>query len=295
MIRFWRVFWFAEILGAGLIYVLHGEFDSIFSQSIVASQALVLFICALHHMKNVEGRDPGEFIRFSLLIWVAAWVVEFLALKTGFLGAYYHYKPSRLLSFGSRGVPIIVPTAWLIFSVLDSSISHFLFENFKVRQRAPWRPWFSLLVKSCLSGWVMLSLGFSVEWHFSQIARFWNWRPVGDAVSVPEGVPAGNFILWFSFGLLLPLFERITHTPKFEYKSPGFFRQASPSLGFGILLSAGLWLNLANNFFLGAVFCSVSLVLLASFLISFGQIRARRLRESLARGWKISRVSDGLP
>jgi uncharacterized membrane protein len=200
MSRFLRIFLSAEFLGAALFYVLYGRFDSFLSQAIVFCQAGILLICTWRYMKNVEGRDPAGSIRFFPLVWGTAWAFEYLALKTGFLGAFYQYNSLHFLSFGPGGVPLIVPTAWLIFGSLDGSITHFLFERFQAWRMAILNPSVEFLAKNLISGWVMLSLGFSVEWHFSHVARFWNWRPEGASGPALGGIPLGNFLLWFCFG-----------------------------------------------------------------------------------------------
>jgi uncharacterized membrane protein len=287
MSAFWRIFLSGEFIGAALFYVLYGRFDSFLSQAIVFFQAGILLIWTWRYMKNVEGRDPAGSIRFSLLVWGTGWAFEHLALKTGFLGAFYHYNSLHFLSFGPGGVPFLVPTAWLIFGFLGGSITHFLFERFRPRPKAALPPGLEFLAKSLISGWVMLSLGFSVEWHFSQIARFWNWRPEGSSDPVLGGIPLGNFILWFCFGLLIPQFERMTGAAKLRDKSPSPFLQALPTLGFGVLLLAGFCMNLAYGFFLGAIYSSASLIILGSSLVPLLQVLEQSLEVPPTRRWKI--------
>jgi hypothetical protein len=266
MSLFWRISLSVEFLGAALFYVFYGRFDSLLSQAIVSCQAGILLICTWRYMKNVEGRNPAGMIRFSLLVWGATWAFECLALKTGLLGAFYHYGSLQFLSFGPGGVPFIVPTAWLIFGYLDGSITRFLFERFQARRKAALPSALEFFAKSLISGWMMLSLGFSVEWHFSHIARFWNWRPEGSFDPALGGIPMGNFFLWFCFGLLIPPFERMTGAARWKYKSASFFLQALPTLGFGALLLAGFCMNLAYGFFLGAIFNAASVIVLGASL-----------------------------
>jgi hypothetical protein len=291
MSRFLRIFLSAEFLGAALFYVLYGRYDSFLSQAIVFFQAGILLIWTWRYMKNVESRDPAGSIRFFLLVWGTGWVFEHLALKTGFLGASYHYGSLHFLSFGPGGVPFLVPTAWLIFGYLDGSITHFLFERFRPRRKAALPPALEFLAKSLISGWVMLSLGFSVEWHFSHVARFWNWRSEGSSDPVLGGIPLGNFILWFCFGLLIPPFERITGVARWKYKSGSLFLQALPTLGFGVLLLAGFCMNLAYGFFLGAIYSSASLIILGSSLVPWRRVPEQSLEVPPTRRWKIYRAS----
>ena len=279
MSLFWRIFLSAEFIGAAFFYVLYGRYDSLLSQAIVSSQAGILLICTWRYMKNVEGRNPAGTIRFSLLVWGAAWALEYLALKTGLLGALYHYGSLRFLSFGPGEVPFIVPTAWLIFGYLDGSITHFLFKRFQAKRKAPFNKSMEFLAKSLISGWVMLSLGFSVEWHFSHIARFWNWRPGGPSDPALGGIPLGNFILWFCFGLVIPLLERLTGAARWKYKSGSFFLQALPTLGFGVLLLAGFSMNLAYGFILGTFFNAVSIIVLGASLAPLLQLPERSQEE----------------
>ena len=288
---FWRIFLSVEFLGAALFYVLYGRYDSLLSQAIVSCQAGILLICTWRYMKNVEGRNPAGTIRFSLLVWGAAWAFESVALKTGLLGALYHYGSLRFLSFGPGGVPFIVPTAWLIFGYLDGSITHFLFEHFRAKRRATVKLSREFLAKSLISGWVMLSLGFSVEWHFSHIARFWNWRPGGSSDPAVGGIPLGNFILWFCFGLLIPPLERMTGAARWKYKSGSFFLQALPMLGFGVLLLAGLCMNLAYGFILGTIFSAASIIVLGSSLVPLLQVPERSPEEPPTRRWIVYRAS----
>jgi len=291
MSLFWRISLSVEFLGAALFYVLYGRFDGFLSQAIVFCQAGILLICAWRYMKNVEGRNPARLIRFSLLVWGASWALEHLALKTGFLGAFYHYNSVHFLSFGPGGVPFIVPMAWLIFGYLGGSITHFLFERFQAKRKAPFNISMEFLAKSLISGWVMLSLGFSVEWHFSHIARFWNWRPEGSPDPALGGIPLGNFILWFCFGLLIPQFERMTGVTRWKYKSGSLFLQALPTLGFGVLLLAGFCMNLAYGFFLGTIFSAASIIILGSSLVPLLQVPERSPEEPPTRRRKIYRAS----
>jgi len=288
---FWRISLSVEFLGAALFYVLYGRFDGFLSQAIVFCQAGILLICAWRYMKNVEGRNPARLIRFSLLVWGAAWAFEYLALETGFLGAFYQYNALHFLSFGPGGVPLIVPMAWLIFGYLDGSITHFLFERFQAKRKAHFSISMEFLSKSLISGWVMLSLGISVEWHFSHIARFWNWRPEGSPDPVLGGIPLGNFILWFCFGLLIPQFERMTGAAKLRDKSPSPFLQALPTLGFGVLLLVGFCMNLAYGFFLGTIFSAASIIVLGAFLAPLLQVPERSPEELPPSRWKIPWVS----
>ena len=284
---FWRISLSVEFLGAALFYVLYGRFDSFLSQAIVFCQAGILLICAWRYMKNVEGRNPARLIRFSLLVWGAAWAFEYLALETGFLGAFYQYNTLHFLSFGPGGVPLIVPTAWLIFGYLDGSITHFLFERFQAKRKPLSSKSMEFLSKSLLSGWVMSCLGFSVEWHFSHIARFWNWRPDGSSDPALGGIPLGNFIMWFCFGLLIPPFERMTGVARGKYKSGSFFLQALPTLGFGVLLLAGFCMNLAYGFILGTILSAASIIVLGSSLVPLLQVSERSPEEPRTRRWKI--------
>jgi uncharacterized membrane protein len=286
MSRSWRILLSAEFMGAAIFYVGFGRYDRVLSQAIVFGQAGILFICTLRYMKHVEGRHPAKSVRFSFFLWGMAWAVESLGLKTGFLGASYCYNSAHILSFGLGGVPIIVPTAWLVFGFLSGSISHFLSDDSAAQRKALPSERAEFFARSLVSGWAMLSLGFCLEWHFSHIAGFWDWQPAGHADSFLGNVPAGNFLLWFGVGLLIPFIEKITHAPRLSYQSRSLFLQALPTLGFGVLLLAGVCLNVVYKFLLGAAYCSASLAALVFCLISRFQMHRRYLPAPLS-GWQI--------
>jgi uncharacterized membrane protein len=293
MSRSWRIVLSVEFTGAAIFYVFFGRYGSVLSQAIVLGQAGILFICTLRYMKHVEGRHPAKFVWFSLFLWGTAWAVESLGLRTGFLGAFYRYNSAHILSFGLGGVPIIVPTAWLVFGFLSGSIRHFLFDDSAAQRKALPSKRAGFFARSLVSGWAMLSVGFCLEWHFSHIAGFWDWQPAGHADSFLGNVPAGNFLLWFGVGLLIPFFEKITHAPRLSYKSRSLFLQALPTLGFGVLLLAGVCLNVVYQFLLGAAYCSASLAALAFRLISRFQIHRRYLPEPLSGWQKVPRIFRG--
>lgn len=252
---------------AALLYVLCGRFDDIFSQAIIGVCALLLLIPAFRYVRTVDGRSSRFLVRFSLLILGVSWVVEAFSLNTAILGSKYHYNSSHLASFGPAGVPIIVPLSWLLFGLLSASICSFLGEKSWLRFLRQKSRSGKLFIECLLNGTVFLAIDFAIEWHFSQVAGFWVWQNEKSAADLSV-IPAGNFLLWFSFGFFIPIAERLTGARKRKDKKRSLFLRALPALGLLLLQIAGIFLNLSAAYFPGFIFCALFFSFLAIGLLS---------------------------
>lgn len=250
-----------------LFYVVYGNFGGLLSQVLLGAWTIIIFACSLRYMKNIEGRRPRKLLFYSLLFWGLAYIVENITAKVGLLGGHYEYNSNHLISLGLSRVPLIIPTAWLIFSYLNGSVTHYIFE--RSGKKASFSPFQEFLLKSVLSGLVMVSIDFALEWHFSQLAAFWKWHLAEGSSSQLYGVPLGNFFLWFGMGFFIPLSEFITRAPKRTYNREAKVLKALPTIGFGFFLLASAITNLVFNFWGAFLLCLLSLGLLV-FILTLG-------------------------
>ena len=116
----------------------------------------------------------------------------------------------------------------------------------------------------------MLGIDLAVEWHFSGAAGFWAWRPATEGSPLIDGIPPGNFLLWFAVGCAVPVLERLAGAalgrgPRGDAK-PEFLLRVSPALGFALLLAAGAFLDLGAGAPIGALACGAGFLAVAARL-----------------------------
>jgi len=257
-----------SFIGMAVSYVLLGRFDQPESMTLLLCMSVFLFLFTFVYIRYMEDISPKKWVFFGVTVWIMGWLVEEVSQQTGLLGGYYHYDYAHPHAFSLGRVPLLVPTIWLLFSLLVGSITHYLTErrNFKLRIQSGSFPRWELLRNCLISGVLMLSIDFAIEWHFSSIAEFWKWRI--EAGPVLAGIPIGNYLLWFGIGFLVPILERATGVPERKYLRNDRFLRALPTLGLCILLGAGGAMNIFYEYMMGALLCGFSLFLLLGFVLT---------------------------
>ncbi len=257
------------ILAAGLAagafkFALHPDAASPAGAALFLGEILILLALALRYAALVEGRPGLRTAAFLALLTILVWAAEAVSMKTGFLGGGYSYG-AAVLDPGIGGVPLLVLLSWALFGLLSGSVTRVLAgEN-----RFP-----SLGLAALANGVVMLGIDLAVEWHFSGAAGFWAWgtnQAAGTGgATLLDGIPPGNFLLWFAVGCAVPVLERLTGAesrgPRGDSK-PGFSLRASPALGFALLLFAGIFLDLAAGAPIGALACGAGFLAVAARLV----------------------------
>jgi len=257
-----------SFIGMAVSYVLLGSFDQPESMALLLSMSVFLFLFTFVYIRYMEDISPKKWAVFGMAVWILGWLVEEVSQQTGLLGGYYHYDYSHSHAFSLGRVPLLVPTYWLLFSLLVGSITHYLTErrSFKLKTQPGSFPQWKLLRNCLISGVLMLSIDFAIEWHFSSIAEFWKWRiEAGPALA---GIPIGNYLLWFGAGFLVPILERATGVPERKYLRSDRFLRALPALGLCVLLGAGGAMNIFYEYLTGALLCGFSLFILMGVILT---------------------------
>ncbi|GEM_PF-1413874 len=267
----WGIGAFAVLfIGSAVSYVLLGRFDRPESTGLLLGMSGFLFIFTFVYIRFMEDVTPDKWIGFSMVIWFLGWLVENVSQRSGLLGGYYHYDYAKLHALSLGSVPLLVPTIWLLFSLLVGSISHYLNDRpeFMNKERQVRFLSWKYFERSLISGGLMLSIDFAIEWHFSSVAGFWKWRiETGPSL---DGIPIGNFILWFGVGFLIPTLEKGTGVPARNFLREDRFLRALPALGLCVLLGAGGIMNLFYGFLIGAGLCVFSLSMILGFVLKVG-------------------------
>jgi uncharacterized membrane protein len=266
-------------LGGSLFYILLGNFDSLLSQAVLAGLVLLLLPSMWRYMRRVAGREIPELAAQALAIWGLTWLLEKAMLGRIVLGWSYSYNGSHPLSWGPAGIPILIPTVWLVFGWIEDAVIS------GIKDRAPGGTGprhASRLGLDCLAGgWILVSIDTAFEWHFSKAAAFWKWEKTPEAFASVAGVPLWNFGLWFVVGAAVVLTGRLFRArsrDEARRAGPVWLRMA-PIAGLGFLLSAGIAMNLAYGAREGAFLCVLSLVALAcawAWTMRRGRHRDRR-------------------
>jgi hypothetical protein len=291
----WRAALAVSCFGGSLFYILFGNFDSLPSQAVLAGLVLLLVLSMWRYMRRVAGREIPGLAAQALAIWGLTWLLEKAMLGRIILGWSYSYKGSHPLSWGPAGVPILIPTVWLVFGWIEDAVISGLRDPLPARSvphRVP------RLVLECLAGgWILLSVDAAFEWHFSKAAAFWKWDKLPDAFASVAGVPVWNFGLWFVVGAAVVLTGRLfRHWSRKEARPAGpAWLRIAPIAGLGFLLSAGIAMNLAYGAPEGACLCVLSLVALASAWAWTTRRGRRRDRRSPGDGAVRSPVSPRVP
>jgi len=278
------------VLAMGFGYLALGKFDTAASQILMSGPAVLLFFSHLRYMKFVEGRSWRRLAPAAVLIWSATWLIE----AGGVWAGLYDYNRSFLVSLRLGPVPILIPTIWVLFCWLASSILHFLGfgqgtslrggsgspdktcpHRFAHEDCKAWGPGRrqpgpesgtrrfvgSLVLRGLGTGWVMLSIALAIEWHLSKFSGLWTWAS-GVSDYGLDGVPWYNFYLWFAVGFLAPFFDKLGRAPRIEYRTPVLWLKALPVIGFGLVLLVNSLLNAARGYLYGTLCCAVSFLIL---------------------------------
>jgi hypothetical protein len=256
----------AAVIILGLGYFAFGRFESKASQTFLLLPIAFLFTSHIRYMDRVEGRPFRRLLRFSLTLWSATWIIEAVGVWSGL----YDYEKTVLGALRLGPVPLLIPCIWVLFCWLAASIVHYLWGRGSGRGSA-----MPLPAESLATAWVLVSIAFAIEWHFSGLIGLWNW-------SAPRGgwmidrVPAINFLIWFVVGLISPVLQRFARAPRIEYRSPSGFLRCLPVLGFGLVLSFNTGLNVVRGFPAAGALCASSVLVLGTALAVRSRRRAER-------------------
>ena len=270
--RLWKAGLSVAVLAAALIYVFRVRPDDVPSQILLGAMSLVFVLAALRYMINVEGRRPLRMLPFSILFWLATWLVEAVLIRVGLPGGRYSYGTALLARIRIGTVPVIVPTLWTAFGWMASSIAGAIGRSPAAgRERtgkvkpssARYR---ELLRNGFRAGLVFVSVAFAVEWHFSRTAGFWTWKAVDPRFSV-DGVPIANFILWFAVGFLSVILGSIVQAPPIRDGDAAPFYRRLPVYGLCALLVAGAVMNFTQGIVVGGSGCILGLAFWGGFIV----------------------------
>jgi uncharacterized membrane protein len=269
----------AGLAAGALRFVLRPDAASPAGAALFVSEVLILFALGLRYAIRVESRRAFRTAAFLTCLVILVWAAETVSMKTGLLGGGYIYG-AALLRPGLGGVPLLVLLSWALFGLLSGSITRVLVgEAPRDRSGRPSRlPALGLAV--LVNGAVMLGIDLAVEWHFSGAAGFWTWRSAEGSPMLLNGIPPGNFILWFAVGCVVPLVERLTGAEGRESQGeskPEILLRTAPALGFALLLFAGVFLDLAAGAPIGALACGAGFLAVAARLVRLSR-PARRGR-----------------
>lgn len=247
----------AGLAAGALRFAVRPDAASPAGAALFLGEILILFALALRYARLVEGTPPLAIAGFLAGLLVLVGAAEAVSMKSGLLGGGYAYR-APILSPGIGGVPLLVLLAWALFGLLSGMTTRVL-----LSERPPRRPGESaqppaLGLAVFVNGAVMLGIDLAVEWHFSGAAGFWSWRPEKGSRALIDGVPAGNFLLWFLVGCAVPLLEKAAGLGPRGRKgaeAAGFALRAAPAFGYALLLAAGIPLDLAAAAPLGALAC----------------------------------------
>jgi len=242
----------AAVIVLGLGYLAFGRFESRASQSFLLIPIVVLFTSHIRYMDRVEGRSFRRLLGYSLALWSATWIIEAVGVWSGL----YDYEKTVLGALRLGPVPLLIPCIWVLFCWLAASIVHYLWGRGAAKQAD-----LPLPLESLATAWVLVSIAFAIEWHFSGLIGLWNWSEARGGWSI-DGVPAVNFLIWFVVGLISPVFQRIGRAPRLEYRTPNGFLRCLPVFGFGLVLVFNAGLNFVRGFPLAAALCTASVLVL---------------------------------
>ncbi len=252
----------AAVIVLGLGYFAFGRFGSKASQTFLLVPIVFLFISHIRYMDRVEGRTFGRILLFSLALWTSTWIIEAVGVWSGL----YRYAKAFLGAVHLGPVPLLIPSVWVLFCWLASSIVHFLWGRGAGRPNE-----LPLPAESLATAWVLVSIAFAIEWHFSGLIGLWDWNETRGGWLI-DGVPAVNFLIWAVVGIASPLLQRIGRAPRIAYRTENVFLQSLPVLGFGLVLAFDAGLNLVRGFPLAGALCASSVIGLGTALA----FRARR-------------------
>ncbi len=252
----------AAVIVLGLGYFAFGRFESKASQTFLLLPIAFLFTSHIRYMDRVEGRSFHRILPFSLILWASTWIIEAAGVWSGL----YHYEKTLLGTLRLGPVPVLIPGVWVLFCWLASSIVHFLWGHGAGREKDLPFP-----AESLATAWVLVSIAFAIEWHFSGLIGLWNWSEARGGWSI-DGVPTVNFLIWFVVGMLSPLLQRIGRAPRLAYRTDSAFLQCLPVLGFGLVLAFNAGLNFVRGFPGAGALCASSVFILGTALV----FRARR-------------------
>ncbi len=242
------------ILSLALAYLAWGRMGSRGSQALLSAPAALLLLSHIRYTWKVEGRPPLRILPYSAAVWGFTWFLEL----TGVWGGFYSYQSAALGTVLLAGVPVLIPTVWMIFCWLAESITEFLFAPGRGRA-GTW------LVRPLASGWVLLTIALALEWQLSKAIGVWRWIEAGGGLRI-DGVPAVNFAIWFIVGLTAPPIARLARAPLISYRTESRFIQALPLIGFGFLLILSTGLNFGRGFLAAGLFGLASLAVIAGAL-----------------------------
>jgi hypothetical protein len=246
----------AAVIILGLGYFIRGRFESKASQIFLLLPIAFLFTSHIRYMDRVEGRSFRRLLRYSLALLASTWIIEAIGVWSGL----YQYEKTVLGALRLGPVPLLIPCIWVLFGWLAASIVHFLWGRGAGKSAD-----LPLALESLATAWVLVSMAFAIEWHFSRLIGLWNWSQAGGGWTI-DGVPAVNFLIWFVVGLISPILQRIGRAPRIEYRSSSAFLQCLPVLGFGLVLAFTAGLNAVRGFAGAGALCASSVIVLGTAL-----------------------------
>jgi hypothetical protein len=244
------VFLTAVILILAMAYLIRGRFDSRFSQFLLIAPAVLLFFSQIRYTRIIEGRRLLRLLPYSAAVWAFTWAIEAAGVRSGL----YRYQDVVLNAFRLGPVPLLIPTVWMLFCWLAESITEYLFG---IDRGLRW----SGLRRSLASAWILVSIAFTLEWHFSRFIGLWSWAEASAGLRI-DGIPLINFLIWFAVGLAAPLLADLTRAPVIRYRTDNGFLRALPAIGFGLTLAINAVLNFARGFTAAGALVLISLFVL---------------------------------
>lgn len=174
VIIFFIIFYLVGILGI-ITPVTHHFFQKLIPFALILSA----FGLSIYNLKF----DAGTFIIY-LFVYSAAFIIEFIGVKTGAIFGHYEYGQS--LGLKILNTPLIIGLNWLMLVYLTSSIARKIIKQ----------SYFQIFTAALL----MVGYDFVLE-HVAPQLDMWYWQN--------NAIPLKNYISWFILAFVFHILFRV--------------------------------------------------------------------------------------
>jgi putative membrane protein len=182
-------------------------FFTLLRQKMAAPLMALLTGLLLYHWWHQErGSDRSRYRRqfafWALSVFILAFAIEWLGVKSGNIFGSYHYGP--VLQPQIDSVPMVIGLAWVLMLTGSAAVAEWLMKNSRYRPE-----WLMVVVAAAL----MVLFDGLMEPAAVKLG-YWSWR---------EGsIPLQNYLAWLIISVLFILFARALRL--FDGKEPRIAR-----------------------------------------------------------------------